>query len=33
MIQQKKNLLELYFKIHERGSTLQREVMAGITIF
>ncbi|HEY2566994.1 MAG TPA: hypothetical protein VGH95_04730 [Candidatus Aquirickettsiella sp.] len=33
MIQQKKNLLEFCFKIHARGSTLQREVMAGVTIF
>lgn len=33
MVKQKKNLLETYFKISARGSTLQREVMAGFTIF
>lgn len=33
MVKQKKHWLEAYFKIHARGSTLQREVMAGLTIF
>ncbi len=33
MVKQKRNLLEVYFKIHARGSTLQREVLAGLTIF
>lgn len=33
MIKQTKNFLEAYFKIRARGSTLQREVMAGLTIF
>lgn len=33
MVNQKRSLLEAYFKIQERGSTLQREVMAGLTIF
>lgn len=33
MINPKKNLLDAYFKIHARGSTVQREVMAGLTIF
>lgn len=33
MVKQKKNFLDAYFKIHARGSTLQREVIAGLTIF
>lgn len=33
MIQQKRNLLEAHFKIQARGSTRQREVIAGLTIF
>lgn len=33
MVKQKQNVLETYFKIHARGSTLQREMMAGLTIF
>jgi adenine/guanine/hypoxanthine permease len=33
MIKKKENLLEAYFKIQARGSTLQREMIAGVTIF
>lgn len=33
MVKQKRNILDSYFHIQERGSTLQREVMAGLTIF
>lgn len=33
MAKQKRNLVDSFFQIRERGSTLQREVMAGLTIF
>lgn len=33
MVKHNRNLLDSFFKIRERGSTLQREVMAGLTIF
>lgn len=33
MLKQNRNLLDTFFQIKERGSTLQREVMAGLTIF
>lgn len=33
MAKQKRNLVDSFFQIRERGSTLRREVMAGLTIF